>query len=182
MIGKYNYEKYWKKRGKKYFRKFCYSELFLEQEKGLLYMLKPLEFKSVFELGCGFGRITKLVNENFKVDNYVALDISKEQLDVAKNMNKNVEFIRSDFMDYDTNQRFDLVLTSEVLMHIPPEYIEKTIAKLLKLSQKYLVCVESRGEGKLAKHVFSHDYKKYFSQYLFTEKPISNQSIYFVSK
>jgi trans-aconitate methyltransferase len=179
---KYNYEKYWKKRGKHYLRGFAYSDLFLLQEKNLLELLRGLRFNTVFELGCGFGRITKLIKDNFEIQHYTALDISKEQIENAKSMIKDVTFITSDFMDYFTPQRFDLVLTSEVLMHIPPSLIEKTVTNLLNLSLNYVVCVESRGEQKLARHVFSHDYHRLFSQYSIRENKINGQSIYFIRK
>ncbi|MCI4433336.1 MAG: class I SAM-dependent methyltransferase, partial [Nitrosopumilus sp.] len=75
---------YWKEHGKTYFTNFKYNEDFKKQETKLLDELNKIKFQTVLEYGCGFGRITKLINENFKPINYTAFDISVEQLNNAQ--------------------------------------------------------------------------------------------------
>jgi len=57
---------YWTQRGKDYKKNFKYDDKFELQEQILIEYLKKYSFDSVLEVGCGFGRITKLLL-NFRV-------------------------------------------------------------------------------------------------------------------
>ena len=82
---KYKPIDYWSKRGKKYQDEFVYNEFFKIQENTLIDYLKAIQFKSVLEYGCRFGRITKLLLENFNIKQYKAFDLSQDQINNAKN-------------------------------------------------------------------------------------------------
>ena len=59
------------------------------QEEFLLSHLNGISgsFKSVLELGCGFGRITKLLLTNYNnITEYLAVDISSDQIENAKSL------------------------------------------------------------------------------------------------
>jgi trans-aconitate methyltransferase len=177
----YNYSKYWKKSGKSYAKKFKYTELFYVQEKLLLQELRKLEFKSVFELGCGFGRITELIKDNFDVPDYDAIDISKHQI---KNANvPGVNFEVADFNEYSPQRQYDLVIASEILMHIPPHMIEKFTAKYLSMSKKYNINIDVYGKWEnLAEHNFVHPYMRLFKNYETEAIDIKNGQFMFVVK
>jgi len=76
---------YWFERGKKYrdeYRPNKYAEL---QENILLDYLKNIpissSFSTILELGCGFGRIAKLLLSNFpNIMEYIAIDLSPHQI------------------------------------------------------------------------------------------------------
>lgn len=55
------------------------------QENALLDYLKTIQFESVLEYGFGFGRITKLLLENFEIKQYKVFDLSQDQIINAKN-------------------------------------------------------------------------------------------------
>jgi len=83
---------YWFERGKKYKDEFRHNKNSELQEGILIDYLKniPSSFSTVLEVGCGFGRITKLVLSNFpNILEYVAIDLSPDQLENAK------EFVKS---------------------------------------------------------------------------------------
>ena len=44
--------------------------------------------------------------------------------------------------DFDSKHRYDLILVSEVLMHIPRNEIQAVADKLLKMATKYIVLIE----------------------------------------
>ncbi|HUT06100.1 MAG TPA: class I SAM-dependent methyltransferase [Nitrosopumilaceae archaeon] len=83
-INTYKPYQYWYETGKEYQDEFEYSEFFKLQEKVFLNVLRELSFESVLEFGCGFGRMTKLILENFPVKKYVAFDLSPHQIQNAK--------------------------------------------------------------------------------------------------
>ena len=79
----YNPTEYWIQQGRTYKDKFNYNKEFRLQEKMLLAYLKSIspKFRSVLEVGCGFGRITKLIVSNHPdIQRYVAVDLSPDQI------------------------------------------------------------------------------------------------------
>ena len=130
-------------------------------------------FESVLEFGCGFGRISRLLSENFKIKHYKAFDLSQDQINNAKKLCKNyeIDFEVSSIQDYTDVKEYDLVIGVEILMHVPPELIVETIKKLNRFSKKYMINVdfyENPPKTKLAKHNFLHQYEAIYNQ---LEKP-----------
>ncbi len=160
---------YWKKRGKVYEKEFVYSKNFRDQEKMLLDVLKQLSFVSILECGCGFGRITKLILDNFSISEYHAFDLSSHQIDNArKNCQKfdNVHFEVSTIQDFKSEKKFDLVLSVEVLLHILPRDIDQIITKMVNLSKRDIINLdwyEKIIPPKIEPHNFIHQYPKLYS-------------------
>ena len=166
---KYKPIDYWSKRGKKYKDEFVYNEFFKIQENTLIDYLKTIQFESVLEYGCGFGRITKLLLENFEIKQYKAFDLSQDQIHNAKKLcdNYNVEFEVSAIQDYVDTKKYDLVIGVEILMHVPPEIISSTIEKISRFSNKHMINIdfyEDTPTTKLAKHNFLHQYVSIYNQ------------------
>ena len=85
----YNPSEYWHEHGKVYKIDFRYDKNFRLQEEFLIDYLNGItgSFKSVLELGCGFGRITKLLLTNYNnIREYLAVDLSPHQIENAKNL------------------------------------------------------------------------------------------------
>ncbi|MBI1978613.1 MAG: class I SAM-dependent methyltransferase [Candidatus Aenigmarchaeota archaeon] len=174
-IIKFNPEKYWTKRGKVYYNWYNgLSEMekrgYLANEKLLLGALKTLEFKSILEVGCGFGRILKLVNNNFELEKIVGIDLSNDQIENAKNYigDKKVELHQGSIYKLDFPDRsFDLVFTSEVLMHVPPDKIREAMKELLRVSKRHVLNMEffkKDFKGNLAEHNWTHDYPRIYKE------------------
>jgi len=116
---------YWAERGKEYKKNFKYSDKFELQEQMLIEYLKKYSFSSVLEVGCGFGRITKLLLTNFpEITDYYAFDLSPHQIENAKinikgvPKSESVQFAISDIQSFQSSKKYDLVIASEVLLHI----------------------------------------------------------------
>jgi len=164
---------YWTQRGKDYKKNFKYDHKFELQEQILLEYLKKYSFDSVLEVGCGFGRITKLLLTNFpEIKEYFAFDLSAHQVENAKiNINvmekkTNIQFAVSDIQSIQPSKKYDLVIASEVLMHVLPSEIEQIIQKLVSLSTKY-VCNIDWFEEKIPKNAesfnFIHQYENIYN-------------------
>ena len=182
-------KEYWFEQGKIYKDQFRYNKKFKLQEQMLTDYLKTnvysssFPFLTVLEIGCGFGRITKLLLTNFPhIKEYVAVDLSPHQIENAKeyvapvvdsrkkrnNNNDPLElhFIVSDIQSLPQfNKKYDLVIASEVLLHILPSEIEDVIRKLVSLSNKHIVNIdwyEEQIPKKAAPHNFIHNYEKIY--------------------
>lgn len=184
----YRQEAYWKARGKNYCEDFQHTLPFQRQEEELVQVLDTLQFRTVLEVGCGFGRMTKIVSEKYSPTEYKAFDISKDQILKAMALcTRRIDFAVSSISDFKSEKKFDLVLASEVLLHIKPNDIEKVINKLWSFTGKYLVTIDPYEMPKVhGGHAFIHPYARMFQKLSndIVNHPIeaSKQSIYVVKK
>lgn len=151
---------YWRERGRTYERDFR-PERYREQEAALEELLAPLEFDSVLDVGCGFGRIGTLLYRLRPGISYRGVDASPDQVAAARR-NLPIEARLSVGDLRLVEGRYDLVIASEVLMHLPD--IEDTAARLLGIARRHLVTVDwDAPEGRTAgTYCFGHDYARLF--------------------
>ena len=105
------------------------------------------------------------------IDEYVAVDLSPHQIENAKKytnplrVNVDLKFTISDIQSLRLDKQYDLVIASEVLMHILPSEIVGVIRKLVKMSNKHVVNIdwyEEQTPKKVAPHNFIHQYEKIY--------------------
>lgn len=176
----YNPSEYWHERGKIYKKNFRYDKNKRVQEEFLIAHLNNISgsFKSVLELGCGFGRITQLLLTNYNnITEYLAVDISPDQIENAKSLlsstNKlsqqvKLDFLVSDIQSLRLDKQYDLVILSEVLLHILPTDIDSVIKKLITLSKKHIINIdwyEDIPPKSQASHNFIHQYEALYKKY-----------------
>jgi trans-aconitate methyltransferase len=148
-VSDYRPREYWANRGKVYRQQFKRNRKREMQEHMLIDYLKTLPpFQGVLEVGCGFGRITKLILENFSsIQEYMAVDLSREQIEEAKKyvgdrIDRNIKFLATEIQSLNLNRRYDLVLSVSVLMHILPNEIESVMNKLIGMTGRDMVNVD----------------------------------------
>jgi SAM-dependent methyltransferase len=85
---------------------------------------------SVLEVGCAYGHVSSAVAE--KAEHVVAIDIRPEAIEEAKGQfnRENLVFACSDFLSFPEEDKFDVVILSNVL-----EHIEERIPFLRKASR-----------------------------------------------
>lgn len=97
---------------------------------------------SIFEAGCGAGRLAYLFAQHFPEARYDAIDLNAECVKATYDVRPDAGDISvGDIITYDTTARwedpdfegYDLVIASEVLMHVPPEHVEQAFSNLLQL-------------------------------------------------
>lgn len=146
----------------------------------LLEYLKNIssEIKTVLEIGCGFGRITKMILSNHPyVQKYTAIDLSPDQIRNAEHYVRTgidakeindieLSFVLSDVQSLELDERYDLVFAAEVLMHILPSEIKNVISKLVNLSNRHVIDIDYYQENmtQLAPHNFLHQYEKIYNE------------------
>jgi SAM-dependent methyltransferase len=163
-LSMYNPEEYWLEQGKTYRQRFIYNECFELQEKMFIDFLKTLQFETVVEVGAGFGRITKLMLENFpQIKEYLAIDLSPDQItELCNNISDNrLQSQVISIQDFKTEKKYDLVLAVEVLMFIPPAEIDNVYQRLLDLTKTHVVNVDWYEDVAVsgAEYNFIHQYR-----------------------
>lgn len=104
----------------------------------------------ILELGCGWGAITLYMAKQYPNSAITAVSNSKTQrefiLNKAQNLGlSNVEVITANMIDFDTDLKFDRVVSVEMFEHM------RNYEKLLEKISKWL-----NDEGKLFVHIFVH--------------------------
>lgn len=88
----------------------------------------------VLDLGCGSGNTcTELADSSYSF--YLGVDISEEALakaskrsEAAGRSGKN-RFVQSDFLSFDTSEKFDVILFRESMYHVPIEKVKSLLDK-----------------------------------------------------
>jgi SAM-dependent methyltransferase len=172
MAEEFNVNEYWLKRGKTYIaEQRLASEYHRLQENLLLEVLRHdgLPVQKILELGCGFGRITKLIAEKFPGAKITALDLSPDQLANARRYCagcRNVAFEPYDFYSGRPfpGGRHEVAIAIEVFLHHPPEAIAALLRHIANTAE-YIVNIDWSEEWKLPipSHVWIHDYAKMYA-------------------
>ena len=94
---------------------------------------------NVLDVGCGNGSLTFDLSK--KAQKVVGVDLNEKYLAVAKKNNQaqNIEYILGDAVIYSFNNKFDVVVLSNVLEHI--ENREEFLKKIKLIAQKILIRV-----------------------------------------
>jgi SAM-dependent methyltransferase len=173
MSTSFNVNQYWLERGKTYMQETrTPAEFHRLQERFLLDVLhcSGLPMRRILEIGCGFGRITRLLAEAWPNAQITALDLSPEQLANAQRYcgdRKHIQFEQYDFYSGAPfpGDNYDTVLAIEVFLHHPPEFIEQLFERLRSVA-KVIVNVDwsERWPGPLPEHVWLHDYFELFAR------------------
>lgn len=147
----------------------------------LLPSLNPIH--SVLDVGCGRGRLASLLGEALPAAHYTGLDIGEAQVEATQKVRPDGTLYLTPIQDFDTKHKYDLVLVSEVLMHIPPNEIESVCKKLMKLATKAIVAIEWTqpiGDIPPADWNWLHDYRSIFGSNITQENIIGLQSVYVI--
>ena len=166
------YENQWKyDKGTDYFQNFRWTPVFQRQEQEFRNYIKDLFPQSVLELGVGFGRMTKIMLEEIPtINKYVGVDISPQQIDNARLFlggydEKKVQFVEANVLEYSDTNNYDLILASEILLHIRPnEDIHRLMQKMKVWAQKDIIHVDWAREYQESNWCFIHPYYNLFSE------------------
>lgn len=88
-------------------------------------------FKSIFEIGCGTGILTKYIKTFFSYKNYTANDIVGNSHKYVQKIIKNSDFICGDIEQVKINKKFDIVISNACLHWC--NNLNSIILKLLNL-------------------------------------------------
>jgi len=90
---------------------------FQEQVRVLTKNLKKHNPKTILEIGCGTGRITKILSEMFPDAEIIAIDLVQGNIDVCPKL-LNVKYEQRDILANPLTKHYDMIVAVEVLMHL----------------------------------------------------------------
>lgn len=173
----YEYEACWLPEGKIMKEKWEPNEYTMMQEGHLRYVINRLmgaekKIHTVLELGAGFGRLTKILCDNYDIKQYTVADISPDQitnlgkLHLSPPPKAHVVDLTKVQADFFTSHQVDLVLCGEFLMHIMPEHIEHIFQIIKNANPKYIINMDyypiDAVKRNLSVHNFIHDYSSLY--------------------
>jgi 2-polyprenyl-3-methyl-5-hydroxy-6-metoxy-1,4-benzoquinol methylase len=86
--------------------------------------IKQEQFTSLVDIGCGDGRLTKELREEFKNQEVDGIDYSEKAICLAKAMDFYGNYHCVDILSKQWNKKYDIALLIEVFEHIHPEKSE----------------------------------------------------------
>ncbi|MDQ8205631.1 class I SAM-dependent methyltransferase [Pelagicoccus sp. SDUM812003] len=98
----------------------------------ILEEIKELDqnIQSIYDLGCGDGRITKELHEEFNNKEVIGIDYSERAINLAKAMSPAVDYKRLDITEAKNMKKVDALTLIEVLEHIPLKSCENFVNAL----------------------------------------------------
>jgi SAM-dependent methyltransferase len=151
---------YWEKRAQSYWTDDVFGRNII---RAYLAKLQP---QSLIEIGCGNGELFLIYKH---IPYAVAIDWSWKMIEranqrKARHYLPNLRLWRHDITQCSPPGHYDLALTRTVLMHLPPEVMEKTVRHIIKVADQFvhLEYFEPYPKRTLASHCWLHDYQTLF--------------------
>ncbi len=120
------------------------------RSKWFVSQIKKLQFNSIFEIGYFSGRNLKYVSEEFPKVSINGLEVNKKAVKFAQEKLPKANLLHMDLHDmHNLIEKYDLVFTSGVLIHVPPDDIGDVLKKCLDLSNRYIIHMESLGKNEV---------------------------------
>src|SRR5438132_1898010 len=166
MTDSFDVNAYWLNRGKTYIQEERLAlDYHRRQERFLFDLLRQarLPFSRILEVGCGFGRVTKLLTQNFPGAQIMAVDLSPDQLLNARNYCagcENITFQAYDFYSDEAlpGEDYDCALAIEVFLHHPERVLRAVLGRLLAVSRSVVsIDWSEHWPWKTPAHVWVHD-------------------------
>lgn len=105
--------------------------------------LSDVSFDSILDIGCGEGSLLKDITSHQMNMRVAGADISETALAMARGRIKEGKFYLLDIQRKALNEKFDLVVCSEVLEHLLDD--GQALCNLLKMTEKYLLITTIAG-------------------------------------
>lgn len=150
IYDKHFYEEAWNKWKdmKKYGPMSCHVRRLIKE------VLGEISFKSVLDVGCGEGSLLKDILTDQKEIRANGADISKTALAIARGKIKKGNFYLLDIQRQALDEKFDLVICSEVLEHLEDD--AQALCNIFKMTNKYLLIVTLQGKMREAEKEVGH--------------------------
>ena len=107
-----------------------------------LSLMEPSTIYSIFDIGCGTANFYYYFKEKYRDVVYAGIDIVPQFIEYAKSLNRDLDVSTSNFVSYNSSNKYDLVvnmggLNSRVECFV--EYIKYNILKMIDMSNKYVI-------------------------------------------
>tara|TARA_B100001559_G_C16480984_1_gene613764 strand:- start:274 stop:900 length:627 start_codon:yes stop_codon:yes gene_type:complete len=146
MISELNeQENFWKNEfGNEYSSRNNNTDESLEQRTSefLKYLKSTHEIKSVLEFGANIGLNLSILKSLLKEPSLHAVEINSAAIEELSSIVPRQNIFEGSFNEFISDQKFDLVLSRGVLIHLNPNELEKAYEQLYKYSKRYILISE----------------------------------------
>lgn len=167
---------YWTERGQHWEDEARRKGFWDAENPPLLELLDVLEFDSVLDVGCGFGRVGASILSRWPGVRYTGIDVSPDLIDGARKRLPSAELIVADLAQFDTDRRWDLVLSVSVLGHIRPEDVGPLIERMRRWARHDVIHIDWNEVGASTPFQFGHDYRALHGPAV--EVPMGRQTLF----
>lgn len=160
--------KYWVDRGKTYIEEGRLGgQFYKDQEQFFLQAVRNEMPMAVMEVGCGFGRLTRVMAESMPQTDFRGVDLSKDQIENAREYCSglpNVLFNQHDLFSLSFPYRTNVMVACEVLLHVPRIRIGMVVSKLVRASKVFIHDFDPKWPSgrPVGVHCFFHDYDRLY--------------------
>ena len=114
-----------------------------------------LKFDTMLDLGSGLGYWSNYFSH--RCNRVVAVEYSEKMTEIAKNIAEqnavnNIEFITDNILNYSTNESFDLIFISGVMIYIADEDITRLLSNIYNYSKNGTYLLLRDGTGYTKRH------------------------------
>lgn len=137
---------YWEKRAKTNIQQdLKVDETYERSLSSIGNELNRLEWNSLLEVGCGFGRVLRFLSDKFPEKKLSGLDFSGEQLKHARTYvgDRDIRWYQGDTAPLPFGENvFDVVITSAMLIYTHPNDLQRTLSEFKRVAKKYVLLFE----------------------------------------
>jgi pseudaminic acid biosynthesis-associated methylase len=98
--------------------------------------------KSIFEIGCNRGLNLEAINNINKEIKLNGIEINEKAYNILSSKKLCDKLINDSIYNLDYNNKYDMVFTKGVLIHLNPDKLESVYEKMYNLSDKYILIAE----------------------------------------
>ncbi len=166
----YSPRRFWELWGK-VFAEEEYQRSILGQHRWLLTKIRQSSPRSILEVGCGFGRNLRFLQENSVEGMLIGVDFSRSMI---RNIGGLFGTYRGQLVQGAAgalpfaDRSFDFVFTMGLCMHIPPAGIRQVIGEVARVTRGELALIEEMKvdrAGPINQYTFGHDYEGLFAMH-----------------
>jgi trans-aconitate methyltransferase len=149
---------YWSERGRTYEAEARERGWWDAEDQPLIDLMRQLTFKTVLEVGCGYGRVGAAILRHFPKVKYTGIDISVDLVEAAARRLPDAELICADVATWDSDHTWDLVLAANTLGHIRPEDLPGVWAKMERWATRDIIHIDWNDAGNKTAYQYGHRY------------------------
>jgi len=134
-----------------------------QQSREFFSIIDTLDFSDVLDIGCAQGHYSIRIAKNYLKSFVIGIDINETKIKTAKQTStlfniRNTLFKKTDLIEYNTHNKFDLVLLLQVLEHLKEDL--KALKKIRGLIKKngFLIITVPNKNSEIIKWLKKHTY------------------------